>query len=58
MKIFLLYFWINAAFLWSYLAESSRDIYTNQWAVEILTDLESANEIAERNGFKNLGKVV
>ena len=31
--------------------------YTNEWIVEVKGGPEVADEIAERHGFKNLGKV-
>ena len=32
--------------------------YTNEWIVEVKGGPEVADEIAQRHGFKNLGKVL
>ena len=36
-------------------AEKGR--YTNEWVVEVREGSDTADEIAQRHGFRNLGKV-
>lgn len=48
---------LKAVWLGTLLRVGQAEVYTNDWAIKISADEETAMRIAEKHGFANLGQV-
>ena len=49
--------WLSLIFLLCRHVRAEQDVFTNSWAVEVVGGDSAADDLAERHGFSNLGKV-